>query len=255
MKEYVDASVFLGTQSADEKTRIRCKNFFVKRLKAGKSVIMNLEQVGRCDDVIWEFSREEQDAYYPYMDNLHTLMKMQRIPYEDSDIKIAKKLKLKYLSLKEKLAVNMVIARGGRLYSVNPKLLVHKDLPVSSPPYSKELLFPPALEKHYQASLKLRISVKGIVPPLVTPVDNKGEVSEQSVKRLIEHVAPYSGALMPTLSSGEGWALSEKQFEDMIKFTVKYSPALPVFAGVEYKTTKEVVQKSKLAKNSVQMQL
>lgn len=90
--------------------------------------------------------------------------------------------------------------------------------------------------------------IKGIIPPLVTPLDSNGNVCEQSVKRLIEFVSPYSSALMPTLSSGEGWALSQKQFENMITFTVKYSK-LPVFAGVEFKTTEEVVEKAKIAKS------
>jgi len=89
--------------------------------------------------------------------------------------------------------------------------------------------------------------IKGLIPPLVTPVDDKGNVCEKSVRKLIEFVRPYSCALMPTLSSGEGWALSEKQFEDMLKFTVKYSK-LPVFAGVEFKTTEEVIGKAKIAK-------
>jgi len=89
--------------------------------------------------------------------------------------------------------------------------------------------------------------IKGLIPPLVTPIDNDGNVCEQSVRKLIEFVSQYSYALMPTLSSGEGWALSEKQFEDMIKFTVKYSN-LPVFAGVEFKTTEQVIEKAKIAK-------
>lgn len=90
--------------------------------------------------------------------------------------------------------------------------------------------------------------IKGIIPPLVTPIDNNGNVCEQSVKQLIEFVSSYSSALMPTLSSGEGWMLSDKQFEEMIKFTVKYSK-LPVFAGIEFRTTKEVIEKAKLAKS------
>ncbi len=90
--------------------------------------------------------------------------------------------------------------------------------------------------------------ITGIIPPLVTPLDNNGNVCEQSVKRLIEFVSPYSSALMPTLSSGEGWALSDTQFEDMIKFTINYSK-LPVFAGVEFKTTEAVIEKAKIAKS------
>ena len=88
----------------------------------------------------------------------------------------------------------------------------------------------------------------GIIPPLVTPIDENENVCEQSVKKLIHFVKPHSTALMPTLSSGEGWALSEKQFVDMIRYTVKYALGLPVLAGVEYKTTKEVVEKARVAK-------
>lgn len=94
----------------------------------------------------------------------------------------------------------------------------------------------------------LKNKFSGIIPPLITPVDIKGMVCEESVKNLIEFVRPFSTALMPTLSSGEGWALSDKQFEDMIKYTVKYAGGLPVLAGVEYKTTKKVIEKALIAK-------
>jgi 4-hydroxy-tetrahydrodipicolinate synthase len=87
----------------------------------------------------------------------------------------------------------------------------------------------------------------GIIPPLVTPVDFDGNVCEQSVKNLVDFVRPYSTALMPTLSSGEGWALNDQQWEDMIRFTIKHSSGLPVLAGVEYKTTEEVVEKVRKA--------
>ncbi len=87
----------------------------------------------------------------------------------------------------------------------------------------------------------------GIIPPLVTPVDYDRNVCEKSVKNLINFVRPYSTALMPTLSSGEGWALNDQQWEDMIRFTIKHSSSLPVLAGVEYKTTEQVVEKARKA--------
>jgi|TARA_Y100000310_G_scaffold344573_1_gene458070 4-hydroxy-tetrahydrodipicolinate synthase len=90
--------------------------------------------------------------------------------------------------------------------------------------------------------------ISGIIPPLITPINSQGNVDEKSVKNLIEYVGKYSSALMPTLSSGEGWALSKKQFEDMIKFTLKYSKDLPVYAGVEFKSTSEVIKYGLLAK-------
>ena len=68
----------------------------------------------------------------------------------------------------------------------------------------------------------------GIIPPLITPVNYDGNVCEQSVKNLVDFVRPHSTALMPTLSSGEGWALNDKQWKDMIRFTIKHSSGLPV---------------------------
>ncbi|MBI2549360.1 dihydrodipicolinate synthase family protein [Candidatus Woesearchaeota archaeon] len=87
----------------------------------------------------------------------------------------------------------------------------------------------------------------GIIPPLITPVDYKGHVCEKSVKNLVDFVGPYATALMPTLSSGEGWRLSDEQWEAMVKLTLKHSLGLPVLAGVEYKTTEEAVEKARTA--------
>ena len=89
---------------------------------------------------------------------------------------------------------------------------------------------------------------KGIIPPLITPLNKEGNVCEKSVGDLIESVRAYSTALMPTLSSGEGWKLNNIQFTDMIKFTLKFSQGLPVLVGIEFKTTDEVIEKAKLAK-------
>lgn len=154
MKEYIDASVFLGMHSTDKKTRIACKNYFVTRLN--DQVGMSLEQVGKCDDVIWQYSREEQDAYYPFMDNLHTIMDIQRVGYNEKDIQEAStNPDLQDLSITDRLTAGMAIAREAQLYSVNPKL-VGKDY-VHSPEAGKELSFPQALEELYQQSLKVRI--------------------------------------------------------------------------------------------------
>ncbi|WP_201294684.1 MULTISPECIES: DUF6190 family protein [unclassified Nocardiopsis] len=63
---FVDADVFMGMHHENEALRRGCKAFFVERLKG--RVAMSLEQVGRCDDLVWRRPRELQDAYYPFMD-------------------------------------------------------------------------------------------------------------------------------------------------------------------------------------------
>ena len=155
MKEYLDASVFLGMHSTDEQTRIACKNYFVERLN--DQVGMNLEQVGTCDDVIWnKFTPEEQAEYYPFMDNLHTVMDIQRVPYTGNDIQEATtNPDLQNLEITDRLTLGMVRAREAELYTVNPNLAGRDN--VRSPKAGEELSFPLELEQMYQQSLEVRI--------------------------------------------------------------------------------------------------
>jgi|SRR3989338_313944 len=154
MREYIDASIFLGMHSKDEKIRVACKNFFVKRLN--DQIGMSLEQVGKCDDVVWQYSREQQDTYYPFMDNLHTTLDIQRVPYTEKDIQEAiTNPQLQDLDISDRLTVGMALARKAQLYSVNPHL-VGKDF-VSVPQAEEELIFPEELERLYQQSLKVQI--------------------------------------------------------------------------------------------------
>lgn len=178
MKEYIDASTFLGMHSPDEKVRVACKNYFVKRL--GDQIGMSLEQVGKCDDTIWQYPREQQDAYYPFMDNLHTVMDIQRIPYTEKDISEAEfNPWLHGLDISDRLTVGMALAQKGILYTVNPNLINFKpkaplnrlgqevtgldpkwyDITdvIRHPELSEELNFPQELEELYQKSLAVKI--------------------------------------------------------------------------------------------------
>lgn len=178
MKELIDATTFLGMHSKDERVRIACKNYFVSRLNA--KVGMSLEQVGKCDNVIWQYSREQQDAYYPFMDNLHTVMDIERIPYNERDLAEAEfNPRLRGLDLSDRLTAGMALARGAVLYSVNPQLVNFKPKPpidrlgrevatdhkwfetsdfIRSPDMGKEeQTIPDKLELLYQTSLAVRI--------------------------------------------------------------------------------------------------
>ncbi len=156
MKEFVDASMFLGMNNKDEKIRIACKNYFVEKLKNGTMVFMSLEQVGICDKFIWSLPREKQDEYYPFMDNLHTEVKFKRIAYSERDI-----LQGEWnsrLNFTEKLTLGMVSSKRGILYTVNRRLL-GLSLPFvkSLKKQNKELYFPKNLEKLYRKSLFVRL--------------------------------------------------------------------------------------------------
>ncbi|UQI47327.1 DUF6190 family protein [Streptomyces sp. HU2014] len=159
---YADAALFMGMNSADDKVRIACKAFFAERL--GGRVRMSWEQVGRCDDLVWRFPREAQDAYYPFMDNLHTDMRIERRAYEPADLRHGLDTAAwADLPTHERLLLGMVHGSGGVLYSVSPRLSGRDDLPVRVPaPPGTEPLFPEPLERLYQASLALRLPTEAL---------------------------------------------------------------------------------------------
>jgi Family of unknown function (DUF6190) len=156
LTEIIDSSLFLGMHSTNEEIRISCKNYFVDRLQT--SIGMSLEHVGGCDNIIWLYPREMQDAYYPFMDILHTIMQICRLPYYENVIKLSlEDLQLQSLPMYDRLLVAFAKSAKKVIYSMNNHLLEKQNLPVRKPPFNTEMEFPIFLEKLYQISLKLRI--------------------------------------------------------------------------------------------------
>jgi Family of unknown function (DUF6190) len=153
----IDASLFMGMHSTDERVRVACKAFVVERL-AGK-VVMPLEEVGRCDDLVWRSPRSLQDAYYPFMDHLHTDMSIERRGYEEADLQTAlESPALAGLGVRDRLLLGTTMNLNARLWSVNGRLPDRPDLPVRRPSGESDLPFPPRLETLYRASLQLRVT-------------------------------------------------------------------------------------------------
>ncbi|MFE0189668.1 dihydrodipicolinate synthase family protein [Streptomyces sp. NPDC059008] len=87
----------------------------------------------------------------------------------------------------------------------------------------------------------------GVTVALVTPLTATGEVSEPAVARLVASVRPHVSALLPTLSTGEGGSLTERQWEAMVSATLRHADGLPVVAGVLRPTTAEVAARARTA--------
>ena len=83
--------------------------------------------------------------------------------------------------------------------------------------------------------------------PLVTPVSDQGAVSDADVAALVGPLTPYVDVLMPALSTGEGAALDDAQWHDMIGSTVRHAADWPVVAGILRATTDEVVARAAVA--------
>ena len=159
MKEFIDATVFLGMHSKNESVRIACKNFFIQRFK--KPIFMSLENVGFCDDVVWQYDSSVQNAYYPFLDLIHTIVNIKRISYDKKDFDILRyKTIPSNLNFSQKLTLSMVLSRKGTLFTFDKDLLKLNLKTIRTPPkQNKELVFPDPIEKIYQKSLLFRIII------------------------------------------------------------------------------------------------
>jgi len=160
-KEFFDASVFLGMHSTDDEVRKACKRFFASRFSG--IALTSLDQVGRCDDVIWRYPRHLQDVYYPFMDRLHSEMLIVREPFSEAELKRAlADQRLQRLPVGDRLLLAKVIEAGGYLFSIRPYLTGRSDLPVYNPEVGPEADFPAAVAGLYNESLRLRIPAEVI---------------------------------------------------------------------------------------------
>jgi 4-hydroxy-tetrahydrodipicolinate synthase len=87
----------------------------------------------------------------------------------------------------------------------------------------------------------------GVVVPLVTPVGEDGEIDERGLAALIEYVRPDVAAIMPALSSGEGWKLDERRWHELARLSRLHSGDLPVLLGIQVPDTEEVIRRAKAA--------
>ena len=170
---FVDAKLFLSMHSRDDNHRIPAKNFFVESLD--NKITMTYEQIGICDNAIWQFPKKFQDIYFPFMDEIQS-SHIMRLSYDEKDMRTAQEnyylsmiVAGQYeLSVSDRLLLAKVKNTNGSLYTNNSRLLHYRDdetlrkdfYPhVLTPEYvDKEFSFPEELEELYQKSLNLRIN-------------------------------------------------------------------------------------------------
>ena len=152
----IDASVFMGMHAQDDDTRLACMSFMAARFEAG--VVLSWEQIGRCDDIVWSYGRDVQDAYYPFMDVLHSTMSFARQPYDAADFDLAlRDRRLAGLPMHEALAVAMASNRNASLVTISTRLHERRGLPVQRPAGTPGANFPEPVATLYAQSLRLRV--------------------------------------------------------------------------------------------------
>jgi 4-hydroxy-tetrahydrodipicolinate synthase len=105
--------------------------------------------------------------------------------------------------------------------------------------------------KNYKECVNDMVEFKGIIPPLITPVDETENVDEQALRALIEYVlAGGVHGVFVLGSTGEFYALDYDQKKRAIEITVdQVKGRVPVYVGASAITTKECINLTRTAKD------
>lgn len=179
MKIVFDASIHLGQFTlGSEDLRVACKNSQVRiSAKGGTDVIgvVTFEENSWVDHIIWQLGREQQDAFYPFMDMFHTVKNIERIPLSPMMLQGTRELSVRHwwcanspgFEVSSALTRTAAYARRADLiYTLSSDLLRKTEMgyriPAERPPQGVELVYSePGLEEHYQVALR-RLRVDGI---------------------------------------------------------------------------------------------
>lgn len=93
--------------------------------------------------------------------------------------------------------------------------------------------------------------LQGIIPPLITPFDEKGELDEARIRKEISILLEAGvDGISPSGSTGEGAALDDDEIVRIITIVREIDSAIPIVAGVIRNSTKAAVKTALLAKEA-----
>jgi 4-hydroxy-tetrahydrodipicolinate synthase len=92
--------------------------------------------------------------------------------------------------------------------------------------------------------------IRGVIPPIVTPVDDNELVNETALKRVIDHVlAGGVHGILALGSTGEFWGFPQEQAQRVLVTTLAHvNKRVPIYFGIGAITTKECVRLAKMAR-------
>lgn len=96
------------------------------------------------------------------------------------------------------------------------------------------------------------VDIKGVIPPIITPVDSNDNLDVEGLKRVIDHVIDGGVHGVFVLgSNGEFYALNYENQKRAIEITVKHvNGKVPVYAGASAITTNACVKLAKMAEEA-----
>lgn len=94
--------------------------------------------------------------------------------------------------------------------------------------------------------------VRGVIPPIITPVDENENIDEKGLKLVIDYVLDGGVHGVFVLgSNGEFYAFDDENQRRAIEITVKHvNKRVPVYAGVGAITTKQCIKAAKIAEEA-----
>ena len=89
----------------------------------------------------------------------------------------------------------------------------------------------------------------GIIPPIVTPLDEDETLNEASLRQLVNHMIENGvHGIFPTGSTGEFWAFDQKEKSRIFEVVVdEVGGRLPTYAGTMAESTREAVTLTRMA--------
>src|SRR4051812_25124463 len=93
------------------------------------------------------------------------------------------------------------------------------------------------------------LAVRGIIPPLVTPMRADEEVDHATLRRLIDHQIECGvNGIFVLGTTGECYALDAEEKQKIVAMTVEHvNRRVPVYAGTGAETTREAIGHTKMA--------
>jgi 4-hydroxy-tetrahydrodipicolinate synthase len=92
---------------------------------------------------------------------------------------------------------------------------------------------------------------RGIIPAMVTPIDEAGRINESALRKLVNHLIDGGvHGLFPVGSQGEFFALTLEQKREVIRVVVDETRGrVPVYAGTGAVTTREAIETTMMARD------
>ena len=98
----------------------------------------------------------------------------------------------------------------------------------------------------------MSLEIKGIIPAMVTPMDQQGRINESALRKLTNYLIEGGvHGLFPVGSQGEFYALTPEEKKRVIEVVVDETRGrVPVYAGTGAITTQETIALTKMAESA-----